>query len=94
MTEDREPDFLWGGKPVYRCRLCPYERMENLAAVLEHEAGHQRTVRESKILGSDGEPLSVMEEEPKHEEPRILETAGGPPQLADEGSRQARRRGR
>ena len=63
----REPDFLWGGRPVFRCRVCGsgYERVENLAAVLEHErAAHPEpapVVRQSPILGPDGEPLVVVE---------------------------------
>jgi hypothetical protein len=64
----REPDFRWSGRPVYRCRFCGahYERVENLPAVLEHEAeAHPqiRAVRESRILGHDGKPLEVAEEE-------------------------------
>jgi uncharacterized protein YbaR (Trm112 family) len=65
---EREPDFYWSGHPVFRCRSCGrrYERVENLPAVLEHEAeAHPKivAVRESRILGHDGKPLQVAEEE-------------------------------
>lgn len=39
-TEKREPDFMWAGQPVYRCkRGCgeKFERIEDLAAVIRHE---------------------------------------------------------
>jgi hypothetical protein len=65
---ERGPDFHWSGLPVYRCRTCGrhYERVNDLPAVLVHEAqDHQQTVavRQSRILGHDGKPLSVAEEE-------------------------------
>lgn len=65
---ERAPDFLWYGRPVFRCRFCGrrYERVENLEAVLEHErdahAQETRELRESHILGTDGNPLLVAEE--------------------------------
>lgn len=64
MSEaERKPDFLWAGRPVYRCRVCRrYERIENLAAVLEHESSHFAK-RESSIVGADGKPLIVDVEE-------------------------------
>jgi len=37
QPKGRQADFLWGGRPVYRCRVCPYERVEGLAAVVDHE---------------------------------------------------------
>lgn len=63
---ERAPDFHWNGQPVYRCQTCGdhYERVANLAAVLNHEAQfHGPTVRASLILGSGGETLMVAEEE-------------------------------
>jgi hypothetical protein len=62
---ERQPDFHWAGRPVYRCRICGrYERVENLAAVEEHEAAaHGPVVRPSPILGEDGKPLLVVEED-------------------------------
>lgn len=62
-TGERAPDFYWSGKPVFRCRECPYERVENLEAILEHEQGHQAPARTSAILGSDGAPLQVTGDE-------------------------------
>lgn len=61
---ERKPDFLWSGRPVFRCKHegCTYERLENLADVLEHEKGHQPPARESRILGADGEPLLTTSE--------------------------------
>jgi len=59
-SAERRADFEWNGRPVYRCRRCNYERVENLAAVLEHEATiHQLMVRASQIIGADGAPLLV-----------------------------------
>ena len=67
MSErEREPDLLWSGRPVYRCQICGprYERVENLASVLDHEReAHGLTIRPSRILGTDGEPLLVEEKE-------------------------------
>lgn len=63
-SDARKPDFHWGGRPVYRCRKCPYERVENLAAVLQHEAAAHPIVvvtRESRILDQGGEPVLVAE---------------------------------
>lgn len=60
----RRPDFYWAGRPVYRCRECGkrYERVENLAAVLEHETrDHGVPARVSPILGPSGEQLVVVE---------------------------------
>jgi len=60
--DERQADFLWNGRPVYRCRFCPYERVENLATVVEHEAVvHQVVMRASQIVGADGVPLLVEE---------------------------------
>jgi hypothetical protein len=60
---ERAPDFLWNGRPVYRCRICQrYERIENLAAVERHEVeAHTKApeVRESRIVGLDGQPLQI-----------------------------------
>jgi hypothetical protein len=66
---ERAPDFLWSGRPVYRCRLCPYERVENLAAVLQHEGEHHQppAARTSSILGQDGAPLKVTDGKGDHE---------------------------
>lgn len=70
----REPDFLWGGRPVYRCRTCGdrFERLEDLPAVLQHEAEAHAApapiVRESPILGPGGETLMVEETVGKVEE--------------------------
>jgi hypothetical protein len=64
VVEERAPDFLWSGEPVYRCRVCGdrYERRGNLESVLKHEAEeHGPTVRPSAILGTDGKPLTVLE---------------------------------
>jgi hypothetical protein len=64
---ERTPDFTWGGRPVYRCQECGdrFERVDDLEAVLEHEAGAHAPVapipRVSRILGSDGEPLLVTD---------------------------------
>ena len=64
---ERAPDFLWAGRPVYRCRVCGdrFELMENLGGVLRHEAeihaATPLTVRESPILGPRGETLMVEE---------------------------------
>jgi len=63
-VEVREPDFLWSGRPVYRCRECgdKYERVENLVSVLKHEEErHGLLPRPSSILGADGKPLTVLE---------------------------------
>lgn len=63
---ERAPDFYWSGQPVYRCRTCGdhYERVGNLAAVLNHEAQfHAPTVCESPIVGPRGETLMVVVEE-------------------------------
>ncbi len=63
-AEEREPDFLWYGRPVYRCQVCgdKFERVENLESVLKHEAEeHGGAVRPSPILGADGKPLLVEE---------------------------------
>jgi hypothetical protein len=68
VIDAREPDFHWGGRPVYRCQLgCGdrFERVENLEAVLRHEEeahASSRSVRMSSILGADGQPLQVVEE--------------------------------
>ena len=58
-----QPAFMWAGRPVYRCRHCQYERVENAAAVLQHEQGHQPPARPSEILGPDGQPLQVTGDE-------------------------------
>ena len=60
----RPPAYVWGGRPVWRCRFCGerYSRVEDLDAVLRHEAeAHQETVRQSEILGPDGQPFHVEE---------------------------------
>ena len=62
----RAPTFYWGGRPVYRCtKGCNYERMENLQAVLDHEVqAHPApvpVVRESQILGPQGQTILVEE---------------------------------
>ena len=62
--KEREPDFIWSGQPVYRCRLCgdQYERVANLAAVLDHEATqHPTNARVSQVLGPGGKPLIVVD---------------------------------
>ena len=62
--EGRAPDFLWSGRPVYRCQVCgeKYERLENLDAVLRHEEeAHGAGIRVSAILGADGNPLTILE---------------------------------
>ena len=56
-TTELRPAFMWAGRPVYRCRHCQYERIENAAAVLQHEQGHQPPTRTSAIVGPDGQPL-------------------------------------
>lgn len=65
---ERAPHHTYYGRPVYRCRVCAqrYERVDNLAAVLRHEAeAHPEPppppvlVRESPILGPDGKPVLV-----------------------------------
>lgn len=61
---ERQPDFFWAGLPVYRCRLCGdrYERVSNLAAVLDHEATqHPTNARVSQVLGPGGQPLIVVD---------------------------------
>lgn len=66
MTEAREPAFYWSGLPVYRCRYCGdrFERVDNLKAVLDHEAAlHPVRIRTSPILGPEGEAVEVIEEE-------------------------------
>lgn len=71
MSEIRQPTFLWGGRPVFRCGHCPYERVENLDAVLKHEAeAHAPVVHESPILGPDGAPLMVAETVVPESEPK------------------------
>jgi hypothetical protein len=63
----RAPDFTWNGRDVYRCRECGdrFERVDNLEAVLEHEAEAHAPAppasRTSRILGSDGDPLQVTD---------------------------------
>lgn len=62
--EQRKPDFFWSGLPVFRCRLCrdQYERVNNLAAVLDHEATqHPTNARVSSVLGPGGQPLIVVD---------------------------------
>jgi hypothetical protein len=62
--KERQPDFVWSGQPVYRCRLCgdQYERVSNLAAVLDHEATqHPTNARVSQVLGPGGKPLIVVD---------------------------------
>jgi hypothetical protein len=62
---DREPDYTWSGRPVFKCRAlqgCQYQRVENLASVLEHERVHAPAPapeRESLIVGTNGRPLKV-----------------------------------
>lgn len=61
---ERLPDFQWSGRPVFRCSLgCGdrFERVDDVAAVLEHEATmHPTNInRESLILGPDGRPAQV-----------------------------------
>lgn len=61
---ERGPDFIWAGQPVYRCRLCrdQYERVDNLAAVLDHEVTqHPTNARVSHVLGPGGQPLIVVD---------------------------------
>lgn len=68
---DRKPAFYWAGLPVYRCQFspCTYERVgdANLEAVRRHEVETHTPppaeVRESPILGTDGQPLKVTTEE-------------------------------
>jgi hypothetical protein len=55
----RAPDFFWNGQPVFRCRWCQYERVDNLSSVEQHEAGHMPAERESLIVGPQGEALRV-----------------------------------
>jgi hypothetical protein len=77
-VSERAPDFYWDGRAVYRCGKCPYERVENLAAILEHEADvHGIVVRETTIIGLDDKPLLVEEQ---------------PPLAAAEGTKARRRR--
>lgn len=62
--KERKPDFFWAGQPVYQCRLCrdQYERVSNLAAVLDHEATqHPKNARVSQVLGPGGQPLIVVD---------------------------------
>ena len=65
QAEPRAPHHMYYGRPVYRCRVCAqrYERVDNLTAVLEHEAtAHPEPpvlVRESPVLGPDGKPVLV-----------------------------------
>lgn len=58
---------MWGGQPVYRCRVCGrYERVGNLEAVERHEVeAHTKApeARESRIVGTDGLPLLVAAQE-------------------------------
>jgi hypothetical protein len=60
----RQPDFVWGGRPVYRCHQgCGdrFERIDDLAAVEDHERTFHPTntsARPSLILGADGRPLT------------------------------------
>ena len=64
---EREPDFVWGGRPVYRCRHCRYERVDNLEAVLEHERAHESETRPSAIVGPSGEALLIEKGENEDE---------------------------
>lgn len=75
---ERAPHHMYYGRPVYRCRVCAqrYERVDNLAAVLRHEAeAHPEPppppvlVRESPILGPDGKPVLVAMSGGGHLEP-------------------------
>lgn len=59
---ERQPDFIWGGQPVFQCRFCGerYQRINDLAAVLNHEkTDHPTNSRVSEVLGPDGRPLIV-----------------------------------
>jgi hypothetical protein len=64
-SASREPDYHWGGQPVFKCHVkqgCQFERLNNLEAVLDHERLHEEgrpPERESRILGKDGKPLKV-----------------------------------
>ena len=67
MKAERAPDFVWAGRPVFRCRWCGdrFERVEDVASVIRHEqeAHAQSGVpRVSPILGPDGLPLVVSSE--------------------------------
>jgi hypothetical protein len=59
---ERQPDFIWGGQPVYECRFCRdrYQRIGDLASVVDHErTQHPTNLRVSEVLGPDGRPLIV-----------------------------------
>jgi hypothetical protein len=62
--KQRQPDFLWSGLPVFRCRLCgdQYERVNDLASVEDHErTQHPTNARVSQVLGPGGKPLIVVD---------------------------------
>jgi hypothetical protein len=71
-VSDRAPVRLYFGKPVYRCRFCRFERVERIAAVLEHEGTCHPGVEEAEpappllresqfVLGPDGNPALLEE---------------------------------
>lgn len=64
MSPEREPDYVWAGEPVFQCRTCKdrFERVGNLAEVLQHEAAAHTTTRVSPILGPNGEQIVVVQE--------------------------------
>lgn len=62
--KERQPDFIWGGQPVFECHLgCGdrFQRIGDLAAVVDHEkTAHPTNLRVSEqLLGEDGRPLIV-----------------------------------
>lgn len=60
---ERQPDFMWGGQPVYQCRLgCGdrYQRIADLPAVEAHErAEHPTNLRATGLLDANGKPVIV-----------------------------------
>lgn len=67
IENERKPDFRWNGLPVYRCRHCRYERVDDLEAVLEHEKAHEPEMQTSAILGPNGEALLIEKGEKEDE---------------------------
>lgn len=59
-----KPVFYWAGKPVYQCQVCGrrFQRVNNAAAVLEHERDAHSVSRVSPILGPNGETVVVTED--------------------------------
>ena len=47
-SASRSASYEWKGRPVFVCRLCRFERVDDLDAVLRHEARHQPTAKRER----------------------------------------------